>query len=77
MEPENEDALIARTDRELAEMIARFRTPPGFGWEDLANDIETLLKGRVLLPEGVDMQDIERLASGHYIVCDGYCQEEF
>lgn len=35
-----------QSDRELAEMIARFRTPPGFSWEPLANDIETVLKGR-------------------------------
>jgi hypothetical protein len=37
-------APMKRTDRENAEMVARFRTPPGFSWVDLANDIETLLK---------------------------------
>jgi hypothetical protein len=35
-----------QTDREIAEMIAKFRTPPGFSWRDLANDIETVLKTR-------------------------------
>jgi hypothetical protein len=32
-------------DKELAEMIAKFRTPPGFQWADLAADIETAIKG--------------------------------
>jgi hypothetical protein len=31
------------TTREQAEMVAKFRTPPGMSWTDLANDIETLL----------------------------------
>lgn len=35
-----------QTDREIAEMIAKFRTPPNCSWQDLANDIETVLKGR-------------------------------
>jgi hypothetical protein len=34
------------TNRETAEMIAKFRTPPGFSWQDLANDIETALDMR-------------------------------
>lgn len=35
-----------QTDRELAEMVAKFRTPPGFDWSPLADDIETILKAR-------------------------------
>lgn len=35
------------TDREVAEMIAKFRTPPGFSWEPLADDIETVLRYRL------------------------------
>jgi hypothetical protein len=31
------------TNRETAELIAKFRTPPGFSWQDLADDIETAL----------------------------------
>jgi len=34
------------TDEEVAEMIARFRTPPGFSWEPLRDDIVTLLQSR-------------------------------
>lgn len=35
------------TDREIAELVAKFRTPPGFDWEPLADDIETLLRYRL------------------------------
>lgn len=35
-----------QSDRQMAEMIAKFRTPPGFSWQDLANDIETALAAR-------------------------------
>lgn len=35
------------TDREIAEMIAKFRTPPGFNWEPLADDMVTLLRYRL------------------------------
>jgi hypothetical protein len=35
-----------QTDRQIAEMIAKFRTPPGFDWRPLANDIETVLRSR-------------------------------
>ncbi len=31
------------TNREIAELIAKFRTPPGMSWEPLADDIETVL----------------------------------
>lgn len=37
---------MEQTDEDVAETIARFRTPPGFGWEDLRNDILTLLRSR-------------------------------
>lgn len=30
--------------RELAEIIAQFRTPPGMNWQPLADDVETALK---------------------------------
>lgn len=35
-----------QTNREVAEMIAKMRTHPGGSWEDLANDIETILNSR-------------------------------
>lgn len=35
-----------QTDEEVAEMIAKFRTPPGMNWKPLAEDIQTLLKAR-------------------------------
>lgn len=35
-----------QTARNLSEMIAQFRTPPGFDWKPLAADIETALVGR-------------------------------
>lgn len=35
---------MEQTDEELAEMVARFRTPPGFNWEPLRDDIFTLLR---------------------------------
>jgi hypothetical protein len=35
-----------QSDREIAEMIAKFRTPPGFNWRPLADDIETVLRVR-------------------------------
>lgn len=46
------EKLLTRpqTDREIAEMIARFRTPPGFSWQPLADDIETVLKTRPRAP---------------------------
>ncbi|MGA9705271.1 hypothetical protein [Pseudomonas sp.] len=37
---------MEQTDEQLAEMVARFRTPPGFSWEPLRDDILTLLKSR-------------------------------
>jgi hypothetical protein len=37
---------VEQTDEQLAEMVARFRTPPGFSWEPLRDDILTLLKSR-------------------------------
>jgi hypothetical protein len=37
---------MEQTDEQVAEMIARFRTPPGFSWEPLRDDILTLLKSR-------------------------------
>lgn len=37
---------MEQSDEEVAEMIARFRTPPGFSWEPLRDDILTLLKSR-------------------------------
>lgn len=43
-----------QTDREIAEMIARFRTPPGFSWQPLADDIETVLKIRRPAPSPRD-----------------------
>jgi hypothetical protein len=45
MADEEQDTRM-QTDRELAEMIARFRTPPGFNWQPLADDIEMALKSR-------------------------------
>ena len=33
-------------NREIAEMVAKFRTPPGFNWRPLAEDIETLLNSK-------------------------------
>lgn len=35
-----------QSNRNTAEMIAKFRTPPGVSWDDLANDIETALDTR-------------------------------
>lgn len=37
---------MEQTDEDLAEMVARFRTPPGFNWEPLRDDILALLKSR-------------------------------
>ncbi len=34
------------TNREQAELVARFRTPPGMNWGPLADDIETLLDSK-------------------------------
>jgi hypothetical protein len=34
------------TNRQIAEMVAKFRTPQGFSWESLADDIETLLNSK-------------------------------
>ena len=34
------------TNREIAEMIAKFRTPPGMNWGPLADDIETVLDSK-------------------------------
>jgi hypothetical protein len=36
-----------QSTRALAEMIAKFRTPPGLSWDDLANDIETAIHSRM------------------------------
>lgn len=38
--------MTPQTDEEIAEMIARFRTPPQCGWEDLRNDILLVLRMR-------------------------------
>lgn len=37
---------MEQTDEDVAEMIARFRTPPGFDWTPLRDDILTLLKSK-------------------------------
>jgi hypothetical protein len=37
---------MIQSDRELAEMIARFRTHPMFDWRPLADDIERVLRFR-------------------------------
>lgn len=37
---------MEQTDEEVAEMVARFRTPPGCNWEPLRDDIMTLLRSR-------------------------------
>ena len=42
---------MEQTDEELAEMIARFRTPPGMNWEPLRDDILTILKSRMAQSE--------------------------
>ena len=34
------------TPRKLAEMVAKFRTPPGLDWQPLADDIETIIDGK-------------------------------
>lgn len=39
---------VEQTDRELAEMIAKFRTYPTFNWKPLADDIETVLNARAV-----------------------------
>ncbi|MCL5460437.1 hypothetical protein M3M33_17495, partial [Loigolactobacillus coryniformis] len=39
-------AIRPQTNREQAELVAKFRTPPGFSWHDLANDIEFLLNSK-------------------------------
>ncbi len=39
-----EATLKHQSIREIAEMIATFRTQPGVSWGPLANDIETALK---------------------------------
>jgi hypothetical protein len=36
----------AQTARDISEMIAQFRTPPGINWKPLADDIEIALAGR-------------------------------
>ena len=35
-----------QSNREVAELIAKFRMPPGFNWTPLADDIETALNVR-------------------------------
>ena len=52
------------TNREIAELVAKFRTPPGLNWEPLADDIETLLDSKD--------RGAERVCSGHYGI-DGHC----
>jgi hypothetical protein len=37
---------MEQTDEEQAEMVARFRTPPGCNWEPLRDDILTLLRSQ-------------------------------
>ena len=37
---------MSQTDAEVAEIVARFRTPPGMNWEPLRDDIVTLLASR-------------------------------
>lgn len=37
---------MEQSDEDLAEMVARFRTPPGFNWRPLRDDILTLLRSR-------------------------------
>ena len=55
---------MKQSDRELAEMIAKFRTPPGFNWETLANDIDTILKGRPSSGEAnMKREDLEKIAA--------------
>lgn len=40
------------TNREAAEMVAKFRTPPGMNWKPLADDIETMLDAKDRWPCG-------------------------
>lgn len=64
---------MAQTDREIAEMIAKFRTPPGMSWVDLANDIETVLKGRPRPPDGVETKGPKEMTDsifGYYESAD-------
>lgn len=62
-----------QTDREIAEMIAKFRTPPGLNWTPLADDIETVLKGRPVL----DWDSCYEWAYENGLsLCDGYCQSD-
>lgn len=37
------DVRAVKNPREVAEMVARFRTPPGLNWKPLADDIETVI----------------------------------
>lgn len=64
-----------QTDREIAEMIAKFRTHPGGNWTALADDIETLLKSRPKLEDMGYSEISERADTLGYSLCDGYCHE--
>lgn len=44
--------IIATTDDAIAELVARFRTLPGFSWEPLRDDILTILKSRPAPAQG-------------------------
>ena len=52
------------TNREMAELVAKFRTPPGLNWEPLANDIETLLnaKDRPTQERGADVDENTKIS---------------
>jgi hypothetical protein len=45
------EPTMEQSDEEMAEMVARFRTPPGMNWEPLRDDIVTLLKSRAAMIE--------------------------
>ena len=63
-----------QTDREIAEMIAKMRTPPSMNWKPLADDIETLLKTRFRKEELGELARDWASEQG-YTLCDGYCHE--
>lgn len=64
------------TDREIAELIAKFRTPPGINWEPLADDIETVLKSRPKLEDMGYSEISDRAGDLGYGLCDGFCQND-
>ena len=63
---------MKQTDRELAEMIAKMRTPPGMNWQPLADDIMAILKDR---PRREDIDLYELASDAGLMLCDGYCHE--